>query len=84
MALGGVVLFRALHLGGYDYVKGEMANDGRQSVWKKRFQNFFIAQLVSVMSGSICYPIDTVRRRLMMEAGKKPSQGESMRVTKYD
>lgn len=67
VALGGVVLFRALHLGGYDYAKDEMGKRGEQTIWKR----FFIAQLVSVASGTVCYPIDTVRRRLMMTAGKK-------------
>mmetsp|Transcript_9358 Transcript_9358/g.16975 ORF Transcript_9358/g.16975 Transcript_9358/m.16975 type:complete len:322 (-) Transcript_9358:80-1045(-) len=67
-ALGGVVLFRALHLGGYDFLKAEMGRrDEKNKVWKR----FLLAQVVSITSGTICYPIDTVRRRLMMEAGKK-------------
>ena len=29
-----------------------------------------IAQFVSIVAGTICYPIDSVRRRLMMQAGQ--------------
>jgi len=33
-------------------------------------ERFGIAQVVSVTAGSVCYPIDSVRRRLMMQAGR--------------
>eukprot|EP01083_Nonionella_stella_P010282 29338_1 len=32
-------------------------------------ERFAVAQTVSVVAGTICYPIDSVRRRLMMQAG---------------
>ncbi|GMH93063.1 hypothetical protein TL16_g12526 [Triparma laevis f. inornata] len=42
-ALGGVVLFRALHLGGYDFLKAEMGRkDETDKVWKR----FLLAQVV--------------------------------------
>jgi solute carrier family 25 (adenine nucleotide translocator) protein 4/5/6/31 len=31
---------------------------------------FWLAQFVSLASGTLCYPIDSVRRRMMMQAGK--------------
>ena len=33
-------------------------------------ERFGIAQIVSITAGTICYPIDSVRRRLMMQAGR--------------
>lgn len=133
IALAGVVLYRALHLGGYDAVKTEIAsrrNNNRNNnhdhnnihhpnnhhnnnqkepqpfdrkekylitTTKKQTnkdtnaasavappapapassdepdltlgQRFVVAQIVSITAGTICYPIDTVRRRLMMQAG---------------
>ncbi|EED93518.1 predicted protein [Thalassiosira pseudonana CCMP1335] len=56
IALAGVVVYRALHLGGYDAVKTEILH--------RRGHRF-----VSITAGTACYPIDSVRRRLMMQAG---------------
>ena len=81
IALGGVVIYRALHLGGYDALKSEFVRIHVKSVgddsafdtdeafvvlpfWKR----FIAAQIVSLAAGTICYPIDSVRRRLMMQA----------------
>jgi len=77
IALGGVVLYRALHLGGFDACKTELMYRRKESsklygtndasmTWGERFA---IAQAVSIVAGTICYPIDSVRRRLMMQAG---------------
>ncbi|GMH62273.1 hypothetical protein TrRE_jg2138 [Triparma retinervis] len=67
VALFGIVLFRALSMGGYDFVKGEMEISNSAPLYRR----FVAAQLVSVAAGTICYPIDTVRRKLMMQAGSK-------------
>ena len=83
IALSGVVLYRALHLGGYDACKTELlhrrdissdsrkGNDSSDNSSKiSIFEQFAIAQFVSIVAGTICYPIDSVRRRLMMQAGQ--------------
>lgn len=76
IALGGVVLYRALHLGGYDACKTELVYRRRQEGGASAveapltfLERFGIAQFVSVTAGTVCYPIDSVRRRLMMQAG---------------
>mmetsp|Transcript_19820 Transcript_19820/g.46527 ORF Transcript_19820/g.46527 Transcript_19820/m.46527 type:complete len:350 (+) Transcript_19820:102-1151(+) len=68
IALVGVVVYRALHLGGYDVIKTEIVHRkmGDDLSWTERF---VAAQAVSVFAGTACYPIDSVRRRLMMQAG---------------
>eukprot|EP00531_Pseudo-nitzschia_arenysensis_P015701 CAMPEP_0116142850 /NCGR_PEP_ID=MMETSP0329-20121206/15127_1 /TAXON_ID=697910 /ORGANISM="Pseudo-nitzschia arenysensis, Strain B593" /LENGTH=355 /DNA_ID=CAMNT_0003638111 /DNA_START=94 /DNA_END=1161 /DNA_ORIENTATION=+ len=72
IALTGVVIYRALHLGGYDACKTELLHrrgnkrDSRISIGEQ----FAIAQIVSIAAGTFCYPIDSVRRRLMMQAGQ--------------
>ena len=84
IALGGVVLYRALHLGGYDACKTEVLhrrrkqslNGGRSDFSDEILtlpERFAIAQVVSIVAGTICYPIDSVRRRLMMQAGQRLS-----------
>jgi solute carrier family 25 (adenine nucleotide translocator) protein 4/5/6/31 len=75
IALWGSVFYRLLFLGGYDAVKEELnhhheisANGAEpyQITWTERFA---LAQTVALTAGTICYPIDSVRRRLMMQAG---------------
>ena len=106
IALAGVVLYRALHLGGYDAVKTEILhrrghhvapgdfrivdeknvvgmNDSNNKSSRESSEGsknnstsgltmgerFLAAQLVSLTAGTACYPIDSIRRRLMMQAG---------------
>lgn len=100
IALAGVVLYRALHLGGYDAVKTEILHrrghhfglgDFTISSGKKQTnhgdknntqnhksssppgltmgERFLAAQIISIFAGTACYPIDSIRRRLMMQAG---------------
>jgi solute carrier family 25 (adenine nucleotide translocator) protein 4/5/6/31 len=66
IALGGIFLYRSLHLGGYDAIK-TTAGENNLS-WTEKFA---AAQFVSLLAGTICYPIDSVRRRLMMQAGRE-------------
>lgn len=93
IALAGVVLYRALHLGGYDAVKTEILHrrghnigiTGAQGNTSNESKNndtpgltmgerFLAAQIVSLTAGTACYPIDSVRRRLMMQAGLPAEQ----------
>ena len=71
IALISVSMHRLVYLGGYDYIKSEY-NDG-DSDGKQRMslgKRFCAAQFVSMAASTIHYPLDCVRRRLMMEAGK--------------
>jgi solute carrier family 25 (mitochondrial adenine nucleotide translocator), member 4/5/6/31 len=71
IALAGVFLYRGLHLGGYDALKMQLVHYKQSSdlplSWGERFA---VAQTVSLVAGTISYPIDSVRRRMMMQAGK--------------
>lgn len=86
IALTGVVIYRALHLGGYDACKTELMHRRRRAIrdgdgddhgskakseaTMTMGERFAVAQTVSIGAGTICYPIDSVRRRLMMQAGQ--------------
>jgi solute carrier family 25 (adenine nucleotide translocator) protein 4/5/6/31 len=105
IALAGVVVYRALHLGGYDALKTEILyrrgnHDMLPTTTKCRNkqnninnnhpelvamssspsssltlgERFMAAQIVSIVAGTLCYPIDSVRRRLMMQAGQPISE----------
>ena len=60
-------VYRALYFGLFDSGKDRFFKDMKNT-------NFFLvwgfAQIVTLISGMISYPLDTVRRRLMMQSGR--------------
>lgn len=70
VSVQGIIIYRAAYFGMFDTVKDlAMQAQGGKSL------NFFaawgIAQVVTVSSGILSYPWDTVRRRMMMQSGRK-------------
>jgi len=63
----GIIIYRACYFGGYDTLKRVLFQEGKTSILFK----FMIAQIVTGVSGLVSYPLDTVRRRLMMQSGRK-------------
>jgi len=64
----GIIAYRACYFGGYDTLKKVVFQDSKnQSILLK----FLMAQVVTAFSGLLSYPLDTVRRRLMMQSGRK-------------
>ena len=63
----GIIAYRAAYFGMFDTGKILLFEDPRKA-------NFFamwgFAQVVTVGAGIVSYPLDTVRRRLMMQSGK--------------
>jgi solute carrier family 25 (adenine nucleotide translocator) protein 4/5/6/31 len=63
----GIIAYRASYFGMFDSGKVVLFNDYRK-------QHFLVqwgfAQVVTVSAGIVSYPLDTVRRRLMMTSGK--------------
>jgi solute carrier family 25 (adenine nucleotide translocator) protein 4/5/6/31 len=64
----GIIAYRAAYFGMFDSGKALLFADSKKA-------NFFamwgFAQFVTVSAGIVSYPLDTVRRRLMMQSGKK-------------
>jgi len=63
----GIIAYRACYFGGYDTLKRVFFSDGRGNIFLK----FLMAQCVTGVSGLVSYPLDTIRRRLMMQSGRK-------------
>jgi len=63
----GIIIYRAFYFGLYDTAKSMVDKPGL-------LMKYAIAQSVAVVSVSMAYPFDTVRRRLMMMSG----EGEKM------
>jgi len=59
----GIFIYRGLYFGLYDTIKPMMGTDVSFAV------SFLIGWAVTVVSGLCSYPIDTVRRRMMMTSG---------------
>lgn len=58
-------LFRGLFFGGYDNLKHFM--DLHEASFLKRY---VVAQALTTVVGTLCYPIDTIKRRMMIQASK--------------
>lgn len=68
VSVQGIIIYRAAYFGCFDTIKAAVSKDPKN-------MNFFmawgIAQVVTVCSGILSYPWDTVRRRMMMQSGRK-------------
>lgn len=60
----GVFPYRAIYFGVYDTIKDKCLNKNSNF-----FIKWFIAQSVTLGAGLCLYPLDTIRRRLMIESG---------------
>lgn len=67
VSVQGIIIYRAAFFGFYDTAKG-MLPDPKTAGF---FLSWAIAQTVTTISGIISYPFDTVRRRMMMQSGRK-------------
>jgi len=67
VSVGGIFVYRAAFFGGYDTAKGLLLKDPKNSSF---WASWAIAQVVTTAAGVISYPFDTVRRRMMMQAGR--------------
>jgi solute carrier family 25 (adenine nucleotide translocator) protein 4/5/6/31 len=67
VSVGGIIVYRAAFFGGYDTLRDVMLADPKNApVWQK----WLVAQTVTTLAGIVSYPFDTVRRRMMMQAGR--------------
>ena len=61
----GIFLYRALYFGGYDTLKGSFFSESHNFVHK-----WIAAQGITIISGMCMYPLDTVRRRIIIQSGE--------------
>jgi len=60
----GIFVYRGMYFGIYDTLKPMLIGDGGSV-----FLSFCLGYVVTVVSGLMSYPIDTIRRRMMMTSG---------------
>lgn len=61
----GIFAYRAVYFGGYDSLKNKLNKQNANFIVK-----WTLAQSVTICSGLMFYPLDTIRRRIMIETGK--------------
>ncbi|GAY57631.1 putative ADP,ATP carrier protein [Citrus sinensis] len=66
-SLQGMVVHRGLYFGGFDTMKEVLSEESKPelALWKR----WVVAQAVTTSAGLLSYPLDTVRRRMMMQSG---------------
>jgi solute carrier family 25 (mitochondrial adenine nucleotide translocator), member 4/5/6/31 len=67
ISVGGIIVYRAAFFGGFDTAKGLFLKDPKNP---PIIQSWLIAQAVTMGAGMTSYPLDTIRRRMMMQAGR--------------
>lgn len=65
-SIQGMIVHRSVYFGGFDTAKDIMLKESTSIPFWKRW---LAAQAVTTSAGLISYPLDTVRRRMMMQAG---------------
>lgn len=66
VSVQGIIVYRAAYFGLFDTAKG-LLPDPKSTPF---YVSFAIAQTVTTFSGLVSYPMDTVRRRMMMQSGR--------------
>jgi len=69
----GIVVYRGFYFGLYDSLKPILLKDDASL-----FLSFLLGYTVTVSSGLLSYPIDTIRRRMMMTSGQAVKYKGSM------
>ena len=62
----GIFFFRAIYFGLFDSLKPSLPADYRDNM----LANFLLGWGVTIVAGLASYPIDTIRRRMMMTSGE--------------
>jgi len=68
VSVQGIIIYRAAYFGMFDTATALLTGDGKKLNF---FASWAIAQVVTIGSGILSYPWDTVRRRMMMQSGRK-------------
>lgn len=63
------IVFRATYFGMYDTAKETLTTKKHSMLI-----TFAIAQFTTASAGYLCYPMDTVRRRMVMQSGRNPGE----------
>ncbi|CAG9788997.1 unnamed protein product [Diatraea saccharalis] len=66
VSVQGIIIYRATYFGFFDTARAMLPDPKNTSL----FVTWMIAQTVTTIAGITSYPLDTVRRRMMMQSGR--------------
>jgi len=78
VSVQGIIVYRGTYFGMYDSAKGALFEDEKKANF---FAKWGVAQVVTALAGVASYPFDTVRRRMMMMAGRKKGGDTAIQYT---
>jgi len=70
VSVQGIIIYRAAYFGFYDTARGMLPDPKNTPI----YISWAIAQCVTTVAGIVSYPFDTVRRRMMMQSGRKKTE----------
>lgn len=70
VSVQGIIIYRAAYFGFYDTARGMLPDPKNTPI----YISWAIAQVVTTVAGIVSYPFDTVRRRMMMQSGRKKTE----------
>lgn len=70
VSVQGIIIYRAAYFGCFDTAKGMLPDPKNTPL----VISWMIAQTVTTCAGIVSYPFDTVRRRMMMQSGRKKAE----------
>lgn len=70
VSVQGIIIYRASYFGCYDTARGMLPDPKNTPI----YISWAIAQVVTTFAGIVSYPFDTVRRRMMMQSGRKSTE----------
>jgi len=79
VSIQGIIVYRGAFFGLFDTAKAFIPTDYKG--FKRVFASWAVAQTVTAIAGVISYPFDTVRRRMMMQSGRKGGQEKQFKNT---
>jgi len=74
VSIQGIIVYRGAFFGLFDTLKAFIPKD--YTGFQRVFASWAVAQTVTAVAGVISYPFDTVRRRMMMQSGRKDKPKE--------
>ena len=72
-----IFIYRGMWFGLYDFTKEVLLKD-RFSSGGSRIARFITANIITIFSGLLCYPMDTTRKRYQLQTGLKRQQYTSI------